>query len=175
MQRCSRETISPAGQNSFCTLTFYRAPGKKGCSFFPLWGDPVRNRPQNPAPAACLFSTRKSRFEVPERGILGKKIAWGRVGVERAKKKKKKGKKGCAKKKKKRGIFHRVLCPFLIYEYKSHKETCIQQASRQETFFAGSYVLSLYEYKSLKETCGTPLGSDHSSRHCDGVMDSCDA
>ena len=40
-----------------------------------------------------------------------------------------------------------------LYEYKSHKETCIQQASRHETFFTGSYVLSLYEYISHKETC----------------------
>ena len=40
-----------------------------------------------------------------------------------------------------------------LYEYKSHKETCIQQASRQEKIFTGSYVLSLYEYKSHKETC----------------------
>ena len=40
-----------------------------------------------------------------------------------------------------------------LYEYKSHKETYIQQASRQETFFTGSYILSLNEYKSLKETC----------------------
>ena len=43
-----------------------------------------------------------------------------------------------------------------LYEYKSHKETCIQQASRQEKFFTGSYVLSLYEYRSHKETCIQP-------------------
>ena len=42
-----------------------------------LWGDPVQNRPQSPSPAGCLLSSKKSRFEVPERG----EIAWGRVGV----------------------------------------------------------------------------------------------
>ena len=50
-----------------------------------LWGDPVQNRPQNPAPASCLFSTRKTRSEKKE-GIWGEKIAWGRGGVDRAKK-----------------------------------------------------------------------------------------
>ena len=40
-----------------------------------------------------------------------------------------------------------------LYEHKSHKETCFQQASRPEKTFTGSYVLSLYEYKSHKETC----------------------
>ena len=57
-------------------------------------GDPVQNRPQNPAPAGCLCSTRKSRLEVPERGGLGEENCLGKGGVDRAKK----GKKGCAKK-----------------------------------------------------------------------------
>ena len=48
-----------------------RARKNKGFSSFVLWGDPVQNPPQNPAPADCLLSTRKSRFEVPERGEFG--------------------------------------------------------------------------------------------------------
>ena len=66
---------------------------KKRIFLFFLWDDPVQNRPQNPAPAGCLFSTRKSRSEVPERGILGKKIAWGRVGRTGQKKEKRMHKK----------------------------------------------------------------------------------
>ena len=48
--------------------------------------------PQDPAPARCLFSTRKSRFEVPERGDLGdfgEEHCLGNGGVDRAKKGKK--------------------------------------------------------------------------------------
>ena len=67
---------------------------KKGFSFFFLWGDPVQNRPQNPAPARCLFSTRKSRSEVPERGDFGEENCVGKCGADRAKKRKK----GCTKK-----------------------------------------------------------------------------
>ena len=63
------------------------APEKRIFLFF-LWGDPVQNRPQNPAPAGCLFSTRKTRSEVPERGDLGEENCLGR-GVDRAKKRKK--------------------------------------------------------------------------------------
>ena len=74
------------------THLFSRARKKKGFPFF-LRGLPVRNCPQNPASSAgCLFSTRKTRSEVPERGDLGQKIAWGRVGWTRQKKE------GCAKK-----------------------------------------------------------------------------
>ena len=54
---------------------------------FSPWGDPVQNRPQNPAPAGCLFSTRKSRLEVP--GGQGKKRKKGctkKVGNRFAKK-----------------------------------------------------------------------------------------
>ena len=57
-------------------------------TFFRAWGDPVQNRPQNAAPAGCLFSTRKSRSEVPERGDFGEEIAWGRVGRTGQKRKK---------------------------------------------------------------------------------------
>ena len=58
-----------------------------------------------------------------------------------------------------------------LYEYKSHKETCIQKASkgrqglRRGKFFAGSYVLSLYEYKSHKETC---IQQSKQTRECKG-------
>ena len=62
---------------------------KKGFSFFVLWGDPVQNRPQNPAPAGCLFSTRKSRSEDPERGDFGEENCVGKGGADRAKKGKK--------------------------------------------------------------------------------------
>ena len=40
---------------------FARQKQKDSPFFFLPWGDPVQNRPQNPAPAGCLFSTRKSR------------------------------------------------------------------------------------------------------------------
>ena len=49
---------------------------------------PVQNRPQNPALASCPFSTRKSRFEVPESGDLGERLP-GKGGVDKAKKKEK--------------------------------------------------------------------------------------
>ena len=70
------------------THLFSRAR-KKGFSFFFLWGDPVQNRPQNPAPARCLFSTRKSRSEVTERGDFGEENCVGKCGADRAKKGKK--------------------------------------------------------------------------------------
>ena len=78
---------------SFCsvshTITFFRAPDKnKGFSFFFLWGNPVQNCPQNPAPASHLFSTRKSNLRSQKEGLLGKKIAWGRVGGQGEKGKK---------------------------------------------------------------------------------------
>ena len=62
---------------------------KKGFSFFFLWGDLVQNRPQNPAPASCLSSTRKSRSEVPEREDFGEENCLGKGGAEKAKKGKK--------------------------------------------------------------------------------------
>ena len=61
---------------------------KKRIFLFFLWGDPVQNRPQNPAPAGCLFSTRKSRSEVPERGDCGEENCPGRVGRKEQKKEK---------------------------------------------------------------------------------------
>ena len=67
---------------------------KKRIFVFFLWGDLVQNRPQNPAPAGCPCSTRKSRSEVPEREDLGKDNCLGKGGVDRAKKRKK----GCTKK-----------------------------------------------------------------------------
>ena len=70
------------------THLFSRAR-KEGFSFFFLWGDTVQNCPQNPAPAGCLFSTRKSRSEVPERGDFGEEKCLGKAGADRAKKGKK--------------------------------------------------------------------------------------
>ena len=65
---------------------------KKDLLFF-LSSDPAQNRPQNPALAGWLFSTRKIRFEVPERGDFGEENCLGKGGVDRAKKRQK----GCAK------------------------------------------------------------------------------
>ena len=76
-----------------CYLTFFRAPEKKRIFLFFLWGDLVQNRPRNPASASGLFSTRKSRSEVPERGAFEEKITWGRVGRTGQKKEKRMRKK----------------------------------------------------------------------------------
>ena len=62
---------------------------RKAFSFFFLWGDPVQNCPHNPAPAGCLFSSRKSRFEVLKRGDFGEETCLVKGGVDRAKKGKK--------------------------------------------------------------------------------------
>ena len=70
------------------------APAKKDFPFFSPVGRPVQNRPPNPAPAGCLFSTRKSRSEVPERGYFGEENCppcgvpgegWGGQGKRRKK------------------------------------------------------------------------------------------
>ena len=73
-------------------LAFSRAPEKKDFPFF-LWGDPVQNRPQNPALASCLFSTRKSRSAVLDRGEFGEEHCLGKGAVDRAKKEKRMHKK----------------------------------------------------------------------------------
>ena len=52
-------------------LTFFRAPEKKEIFLFFLWGNPVQNCPQNPAPADHLFSTRKSKSEFWGRKLPG--------------------------------------------------------------------------------------------------------
>ena len=70
------------------THLFSRARKKRIFLFF-LWGNRVQNRPQNPAPAGCLFSTRKSGLEIPERGDFGEENCLGKGGVDRAKKGKK--------------------------------------------------------------------------------------
>ena len=80
---CAR--LQSSGSHLFC-----RAPEKKSFLFF-LWGDPVQNRPQNPAPAGCLFSTKKSRSEIPERGEFWEENWLGKGGVDTAKKEQKKG------------------------------------------------------------------------------------
>ena len=64
-------------------LTFFCAPEKKRISFFFMWGDPIQNRARNPASGGCLFSTRKSRSEVPERQNLGEENCLGKGGVLR--------------------------------------------------------------------------------------------
>ena len=69
------------------THLFSRAR-KKDFPFF-LWGNPAQNCPQNTACAGCLFYTRKTRSEVPERGDFGKENCLGKGGVDRAKKRKK--------------------------------------------------------------------------------------
>ena len=78
---------------SFSPLFYSNSPflahQKKNISFFSLWGDPIRNRPQNPALAGCPFSTRKSRSEVPERGDFGEENYLGKGGVDRGTKGKK--------------------------------------------------------------------------------------
>ena len=74
--------------NYLSKLTFFRAPEKRIFLFF-LWGDPAQNRPQNPAPGSCLFSTRKSRSEVPERQDFGGENCMGKGGADKAKKGKK--------------------------------------------------------------------------------------
>ena len=84
----------------FCATHLFSRARKKGFSLFScgatpsrLWGDPVQNRPQNPAPAGCHFSTTKSRSEVPDRGDFGEENCVGKGGADKAKKRKK----GCAK------------------------------------------------------------------------------
>ena len=59
---------------------------KSNLPFLPV-GQPLQNRSQNPAPAGCLFSTRKSRSEVPERGDFGAENCLGKGGVDRVQKK----------------------------------------------------------------------------------------
>ena len=90
---CQEDLTFPWGhENKGSALSVYHLfsrARKKDFSLWFLWGDPVQNHPQNPAPASCLFSARKSRFEVPERWDFGKKIAWGRVGWTGQKKKEK--------------------------------------------------------------------------------------
>ena len=68
---------------------------KKRIFLFFLWGDAVRNRPQNPAPGGCLFSTRKSRSEVSGRQEFGEENCLGkeRVGWTGQKKEKRMRKK----------------------------------------------------------------------------------
>ena len=61
--------------------------------FFPV-GQPRPAPSPKPTPAGCLFSTRKSRSEVPERGDFGEEDCLGKGGVDRAKKRmRKKGEK----------------------------------------------------------------------------------
>ena len=56
-------------------------------------GDPVQNRPQNPAPAGCLSLLERVELRSQKEGILGKEIAWGRVGWAGQKKEKRMRKK----------------------------------------------------------------------------------
>ena len=91
--RKSLKNLFPRISGSRIPHLFLRAR-KKGFSFFSCGAVPVQNRPQNPAAAGCLFSTRKSRFEVPERGDFGEENCPGKGGADRAKKRKK----GCTKK-----------------------------------------------------------------------------
>ena len=67
-------------------LTLLARHFERTFSFF-LWGDPVQNRPENPA--LGVFSTRKSRSEVPERQDLGEENCLEKAGVDRVKEGKK--------------------------------------------------------------------------------------
>ena len=91
-----------------CDSPFFARQKKRIFLFF-LWGDLVQNCPQNPAPGGCLFSTRKSRSEVPEREDFGEEDCLGKGGADRGKKRKK----GCTKK---GGVTLRV------------KKPCVRQA-----------------------------------------------
>ena len=71
--------------------TFFVRQKKKGFSFFSCGATTSRTVPKNPARRGCLFSTRKSRPEVPERQDFGEENCLGKGGVDRAKK-------GCTKK-----------------------------------------------------------------------------
>ena len=84
---------SPA-QTCLKSFSPFFARQKKRIFLFFLWGDLVQNRPQNPAPAGCFFSTRKSRSEVPERGDFGEENCLGKGAGGQGKKRKK----GCTKK-----------------------------------------------------------------------------
>ena len=70
-------------------LTFSRAPGKKDFPFFPVGRPRAVSVPKTQPHAGCLFSTGKSRSEVPERGDFGEENCLGKGGVERGKKRKK--------------------------------------------------------------------------------------
>ena len=74
-----------------CNLTFFRALEKKEFPFFPVGtgGNPVQKRPQNPALCKVPFLLERVDLKSQKEGILGKKIAWGKGGVDRAKKRKK--------------------------------------------------------------------------------------
>ena len=62
---------------------------KNGFSFVFLWGDPVQNRQQT-QPLEVAFSLQERMdLRSQKEGILGKKIAWGRVGWTGQKKGKK--------------------------------------------------------------------------------------
>ena len=73
-------------ENYYPIYSPFFARQKKRIILFFLWGDPVQNRPQNPAPAGCHFSTTKSRCEVPERGDFGEENCVGKGGADKAKK-----------------------------------------------------------------------------------------
>ena len=67
---------------------------KRIFSFFLLWGNPVQNRPQTQPLQVAFSPIEKVDLRSQREGIMGRKIAWGRVGWTGQKKEK-----GCAKKK----------------------------------------------------------------------------
>ena len=71
------------------THLFLARQEEKIFSFLPVGRRASRTVPKNPAPASCLFSTRKSRFEVPERRDFGEENCLGKGGVDKAQKGKK--------------------------------------------------------------------------------------
>ena len=62
---------------------------KKGFSFFSCGATPSRTGPKTQPHAGRLFSTRKSRSEVPERGDFGEENWLRKSGQDRTKKGKK--------------------------------------------------------------------------------------
>ena len=75
------------------TLTFFRAPEKKDFSFFSCGVTPSRTGPKT-QPLQVAFALRERvDLRSQKEGILGKRIAWGRVGRTGQKKEKRMHKK----------------------------------------------------------------------------------
>ena len=75
--------VHPPSEIKLNNPPFFSRARKKGFSFFPCGATPSRTVPQNPAPAGCLFPTFSEKtgdLMSQKEGILGKNIAWARVG-----------------------------------------------------------------------------------------------
>ena len=69
-------------------LSFFHEPEERIFLVF-LWGDPVQNRPQNPALQVAFSLLERVENKVPERGDFGEENWLGKGGVDRATKKEK--------------------------------------------------------------------------------------